>query len=370
VALDATPLLDRPTGGGVFTAELLAARGRGARVDAAAYLVTMRGRDRILGRVPEGVRVVGLPVPARPLHAAWARTQLPPAEAVLGCWDVVHGTCFVVPPTWRAAQVVTVHDLTAWRFPELVAPASLAYPALVASAVRRGAWVHTPSEAVAEEVRGLAGVPSDRVVAVHHGVPRAQQGDPARGRSLAGGDRYVLAVGTIEPRKGYPDLVRAFGALAEEDHDLRLVIAGGEGWGAAAVHEALAALAPSVRERTTITGYLADRDRDDLVSAAAVLAYPSRYEGFGFPPLEAMAAGVPVVATDAGSLPEVLGDAAALVPVDDAGALAAALRRTLALEGDARAAVVAAGRAHAATFTWEACAAGLVSLYERAAAGA
>jgi len=121
------------------------------------------------------------------------------------------------------------------------------------------------------------------------------------------------------------------------------------------------------RRRVRCTGWLADSDRDDLLAGAAALAYPSRYEGFGLPPLEAMAAGVPVVATDAGSLPEVLGSAATLVPVGDVDALAGALAAALALDGPARQAVTCAGRAHAASFTWTACADGHAALYRRVA---
>jgi alpha-1,3-rhamnosyl/mannosyltransferase len=237
----------------------------------------------------------------------------------------------------------------------------------VRAAVARGAFVHTPSRFVADEVVDLLGVPAERVVAVAHGAPRGGGGDAARGRALAGAERYVLAVGTVEPRKAHPDLVRAFGAIAPGDPDLRLVVAGRPGWGSEAFDQAVARLPGEVRRRVRVTGWISDRDRDDLLAGAAVLAYPSVYEGFGLPPLEAMAMGVPVVATDAGSLPEVLGGAAPLVPVGDVDALAGALAEALALDGPAREAALAAGRARAGSFTWEACAAGLTALYRQVA---
>ena len=126
-----------------------------------------------------------------------------------------------------------------------------------------------------------------------------------------GVERYCLAIGTAEPRKDLPGLVRAFGAVAERQPDVALVLAGPPGWGEEALDSAIAA--SGVRERIVRTGWVEEPDLAALLSRASLLAFPSLYEGFGFPPLQAMRAGVPVVATRAGSLPEVLGDGALLV---------------------------------------------------------
>ena len=135
----------------------------------------------------------------------------------------------------------------------------------------------------------------------------------ARGAALAGAARYVVAIGTVEPRKDLPGLVRAFDDVVSADPDdpVRLVIAGPDGWGA----EALTATLASARhaDRIRRLGWVSDDDRAALLRGATVFAYPSRYEGFGLPPLEAMQAGVPVLTTTAGALPEVVGDAALLV---------------------------------------------------------
>lgn len=368
VALDATPLVTlsgQRSGVGTFVAGALEALAARADLDVVAYALTFRGRRVWREVLPDGVRPVGIAVPARAVRAAWLRSSLPPLEWFAGRADVAHGTSFVAPPVRRGGAVVTVHDLTPVRFPELVEADAAGFPSLVNAAVARGAFVHTPSRFVADEVVELLGVPAERVVAVAHGTPSVAGGDATRGRVAAGAERYVLAIGTIEPRKAYPDLVRAFAAVAADDPELRLLVAGRQGWGSDAYAHAVAALPHDIRLRVRATGWLADAERDDLLAGAAVLAYPSRYEGFGLPPLEAMAAGVPVVASDAGSLPEVLGTAATLVPVGDVDALAAALAAALALDGRDRDAVVAAGRAHAATFTWTACADGLAALYRR-----
>jgi glycosyltransferase involved in cell wall biosynthesis len=365
IAVDATPLIGAGTGVATFTRGAVRALAGRDDVDLTAYGLTLRGRDELRAVVPPGVRVVDRPMPAGALGRLWSATDLAPAEWWTGPVDVVHGTNFVVPPTRRAAAVVTVYDLTAVRFPELCAPASLRYPALVRRAVARGAWVHTLASAIADEVVELLGAPAERVRVVASGLDPWVAGDAARGRQAAGADRYVLALGTVEPRKGLPDLVRAFDRLAASRPDVRLVVAGPDGWGT----QAFAAAAGLARhgDRIRRVGWVDDATRRDLVTGAAVLAVPSVYEGFGYPPLEAMAAGTPVVATAVGSLPGVLGDAARFVAGGDVAALADALADVL--DDPAVAADLARrGPAHAATFSWEDCAAGLVDLYRDALA--
>jgi glycosyltransferase involved in cell wall biosynthesis len=302
-------------------------------------------------------------MPAGVLGRLWSAKDWPPGEWWTGDVDVVHGTNFVVPPTKRAAAVVSVYDLTAVRFPQLCAPASLRYPELVRRAVRGGAWVHTLASSIAAEVVDLLDVPPERVRVVPSGLDAAPAGDAATGRVVAGADRYVLALGTVEPRKGLPDLVRAFDRLAGERRDLHLVVVGPDGWGAAAFGAAVAMARHGDRVRRL--SWVDVAARSDLLAGARVLAVPSVYEGFGYPPLEAMAAGTPVVATSVGSLPEVLGDAARFVDAGDVDALTAALADVV--DDDAVAADLAArGPAQAATYTWERCADGLVELYRDA----
>ena len=365
IAFDATALLGPRTGVGVFTTELLDRLAARDEVDVVAYGVSWRGRGDLEARLPAGVSSTRRPMAAQPLRRAWARSDRPPIEWFTGPVDLVHGPNFVVPPTRHAAQVATVHDLTCIRFPELCTADSLAYPELIRRALDRGATIHAVSAFVGDEVRDAFDVGADRVVVVPNGVTPLADGpgtDAATGVELAGGARYVLAVGTVEPRKDLPGLVEAFDLLAADDAELRLVIAGPDGWGADALTRVVAA-SPH-RDRIVRLGWVDDDARAALVRGAAVFAFPSRYEGFGLPPLEAMAAGTPVVATAAGSLPEVLGDAALLVAPGDADALAAALNRVL---GDAATAaeLVRAGRQQAAQFTWDATADGIVGIYRR-----
>jgi glycosyltransferase involved in cell wall biosynthesis len=352
VAADVTPLLTPKTGIGVFVNGLLTHLGERDDLQLTGYAVTWRGRKRLAGAVPPGVAVAGdsiVPMAARPLHQAWMRLDHPLVDRWIGRQDVVWGTNYVVPPTRARGQLVSVYDLTPVRFPQLANEHTRTFPQLVQRALRRGAWVHTMSEYVRGEIVDHFGADPERVRVVGGGILPTPPGPGEPGQALAGGDRYVLALGTVEPRKDLPTLVAAFDALAPHDPDLRLVIAGADGWGAEALAGTIARA--HHRERIVRLGWVGEEQRRALMRGAAVYAYPSIYEGFGLPPLEAMTAGVPVVATRTGSLPEVCGDGADLVPVGDADALAAALARVLADDAH-RAELTRRGRAVAGRHTW------------------
>ncbi len=345
---------------GKFVEGLLSALAGRPGLDLGVFAITWRMRPELERQLPPGSRLIGRPMPARPLRRVWEAGLDVPAEWFTGRLDVLHGTNSIVPPTRRAARVVTVHDLSPLRYPEVCEPATLAYPDFIRRAIAGGAFVHTDSEFVAAEVTEAFGAPADRVRAIHPGIPPLA--DSGRAPDLPF-PRYVLAIGTVEPRKDYPGLLRAFDELAGRHPDVGLVIVGADAWGASQFAEALSA-SPH-RDRVVRPGYLSDADVGALLRAATVLAYPSRYEGFGFPPLQAMAAGVPVVATAAGSILEVVGDAAAVVPVGDSAALAEALERVLDDHVHAEQ-LGRAGRERAARFTWEALGQAMVGLYEEA----
>jgi glycosyltransferase involved in cell wall biosynthesis len=295
------------------------------------------------------------------VRGAWERgASRPRAEDWTGPVDVVHATNFVAPPA-KAPVVVTVHDLTFVGFPELCTPDTLRYPALLRRSIDRGAVIHTPSEFVAREVRELLDVADDRVVAIHSGVPEVAHGDPAEGRRRAGGDRYVLALGTVEPRKNIATLVAAFDAVASTDGDLRLVLAGSPGWDSARVQAAVDSA--RARRRIVQLGFVDHAARADLLAGASAFAYPSLYEGFGFPPLEAMACGIPVVAGRAGALPEVLGDAARFIDPTDVEELAGALAELTGADSATRHRLVERGRAQVTRFDWDTTAGALSALY-------
>jgi glycosyltransferase involved in cell wall biosynthesis len=355
VSLDVLPLVGQPSGVGAACRCLFEALLERPDIDLSAYAIARRA---FLARreIPHSVRFRGRPIPTRLAQLGWGAVSYPGAEQVCGPCDVVHGINFSVPPSRRVATVVTVHDMTAARYPELCTPPTLRYPGLVRRAVESGAVVHVPSEFVRSEVVDLLGVAPDGVHVVHWAVPPVLE--PTTAPAVE--PPYVLALGTVEPRKDYPTLVAAFHELSREDPALRLVVAGADGWGTDSLTGAVAER--RLEDRVVRLGYVNEEERNALLWNASVLAYPSLYEGFGFPPLEAMVAGVPVVATRAGGVPEVVGDAALLVEPRDAGGLAGAIASVLA-DGDTRRDLVSAGRRRAASFSWERTAAEMRDVY-------
>jgi glycosyltransferase involved in cell wall biosynthesis len=361
VLLDGTPLLGQRTGVGRYTAALLDELAGVRELDVRATAFTMRGHGMLQSRLPAGIRARGWPVPARLLRWAWSRLPVPPVELIAGGCDVFHATNFVLPPTIRAAGVVTVHDLAFLDRPDELAPAAHDLPELVRRSARRAAVVCTPTTAVARQVVHRLRVRDDRIVVTPLGVDpawfvAAPSNIEAR-RRLQLPSQYLLFVGTAQPRKGL-DVLLAAHNLASKSADVPpLVLAGAAGWG------------PAVNvtnpKRVLRTGYLSEVDLRRVMAGAFALVLPSRDEGFGLPVLEALACGIPVVATDAPALLEVAGGYAQHVPVGDVEALASALG---ALDDAPRDPVSAAARrAHASEYTWRTCAEATVEAYRLAA---
>jgi glycosyltransferase involved in cell wall biosynthesis len=362
VGFDATPLLGPRTGIGRYVEYLTGALAlSGVALSGVAF--TWRGRADLAGALPPGVRASGRRAPARALQAVWTRVDLPPVEWLAGRFEVFHGTNFVLPPLRRAGGVVTVHDLAYLHLPGVVSAASLRYRALVPRSVRRAAVVVTPSQATADAVREAYGVPPDRLAVTPLGVDPLWLSTPKPDKDWLAArglpPEYLLAVGTLEPRKGLDVLVAAYRALLADTPDAPpLVLVGGAGWGEQPDVAALQA------DRVVLPGYVDAADLAPIVAGARLLAYPSRYEGFGLPPLEAMAAGTPVVASDLPAVREATAGLVTLVPPGDAGALSAALAAELARDPDPT--TLAAARAHAAAQTWDRCAELTLAAYERA----
>jgi glycosyltransferase involved in cell wall biosynthesis len=357
VAIDVGPTIGAPTGIGRFVSQLLDALGTLPEPpDMHRYVLSFRAR------LPDGVR--RLPYPAGATLRAWGRGDHPRARRPLAGAEVVHGTNYVVPPS-GLPSVVTVHDCSFLTHPALVNSTVRAFAPVLQRAVDRGAWVHTPSVFVARQVGELLG--TARVRVIPHGPPDPVTA-PEGVAPLPGleGRPYVLAVGTREPRKNLTRLVEAFGLLHTEHPELALVLVGQDGPDRPNIDAALAALAPPAAEQVLLTDWVSEDQRAGVLAGACVLAYPSLDEGFGFPLLEAMQAGVPVVAAAAGAIPEVAGDAALLVDPHDPGALAAALVAA-ATDDEVRGRLVAAGQARLAAFSWPASAGAFAALYRDAA---
>jgi len=353
VAVDAGPLHGPLSGVGVATGGLLHGLAGERSVNVVRYVLSARAA------LQPGVR--RLPLPAGIAHRVWARASVPRVDRWLRPAQVIHGTNYVVPPS-HLPRLVSVYDCWFLRHPESVSPVVRRAGDVLRRAVRTGAVVHASSEATAAEVRTLLG--TTRVHVVPLGAPPAADA-AARPVAALAGRRFVLALGTTERRKNLPALVRAFGHLGPSP-DADLVIAGGDGDDLPAIHGAIADLPQPARVH--LVGRVDDATKVWLLANAAVLAYPSLDEGFGFPLLEAMAAGAPIVASRVGSIPEVAGDAALLVDPTDIDGLTLALARVLG-DDDERARLVTSGQVRVARFRWDETAKVMAGLYHALAAG-
>jgi glycosyltransferase involved in cell wall biosynthesis len=360
VGVDVTPLLGTRTGIGTYTAHLLQelARLQSDGLELVATAFTGRRVVSLAEFLPSGVRVRSRRIPARFLRAAWLRVPFPPVELLTGPVDVFHGTNFKAPPTLRAASVVTIHDLSYLRMPETVDAESLGYQHLVPSALARGARVCTVSAAVASEVQEAYDLDADRITVTPLGVdPSWYTASPMRPPVEIGSD-YVVAVGMIEPRKNLQVLLHAYRLAADRAIQLPpLLLIGPQGWGSTLDTSGIPA------NRIVQAGYLPYGTLQGVVAGAQLLAFPSLYEGFGLPPLEALATGVSVLASDLPVTREVLGDQATYADPRSAEAMLGGLLEALERPAGTR----ETRQDRARLFTWERCAAATLDAYRQAA---
>ena len=398
--LDGLPLTEPRTGVGHYTFELARALarvapehdfelaypstyppfdlGEGTSVEQAQPARRARPRESESGRPdeplpspPSNLRAARVPVNFLSRH--WWSLGLPLYARRRG-FDLFHGTNFDVPLWGGLPTVLTIHDLSSFLHPETherrrVLRARRRVPLMA----RRATMIVTPTEAVRREVCGLLGVGESKVVAVHEAPRECFREPPAPEEAREELQRlgvsegpFLLAVGTVEPRKNLVTLLDAFERVARagEAPDLRLVVAGGRGW----LTDKLFARVESsgVRARVHFTGYVGDEALRALYSSCALFIYPSLYEGFGLPPLEAAACGAPVLASRIAAHAEVLGvEAARLFPPSDADALARAISELIG-DKEARRRLASDGRARAARFTWEQTARLTLGVYEEA----
>jgi glycosyltransferase involved in cell wall biosynthesis len=335
---------------------------------AARFLVCRHPADRVAAVGLPPAATVRLPWPGRLATRTWVTLRSPRLPSgLLDTLDLVHATSAAVPPVRGRPLVATVHDLAFRRHPDAYPAAGRRYHDRSARIVAgEAARILVPSEATARDLAELYAVDRGRVTIVPLGVePPAHPDHRGAARLLHDlGVRgpFLLAVGTLEPRKNLPRLLAAFGEVTDELADHWLVVVGPVGWGPR--------LRPTWESfRVKLAGPVADAILHALYQRADGLAYPSLYEGFGLPVLEAMAHGVPVLTSDRSSLPEVAGDAALLVDPLDRGAIAKGLVRLLS-DGELRRRLKTAGPRRAAGFTWPAAAAATWAAYRQALAAA
>ena len=325
VLIDGRPLVGNRTGIGVHTAEI-AGRLRGIPLIASHAVIENR----------QALEHCAFRVDHSPLGVLWQQTILPEIEA-----EVLWGPHGTLPWTWKKRSVATVHDFTSITMPgRHRLKTILSFNLFIGQSLETATRVACVSRAVADEAMRGFGVSAEKIEIVPNGVdgffsPGGIEGD------------YVLFTGTLEPRKGIDDLFDAWSSLPSPRP--RLLLAGDPGW------------RTRIPDGAEVLGYVPRERLRDLYRGARAFVYPSRYEGFGIPPLEAMACGAPVIATRTGAIPEFAGDAAVLVDPGDREGLRSALRRVLG-DPELRRELRARGPERARLYTWDRSAALMAEL--------
>jgi len=377
IGIDYTAAVRQGAGIGRYTRELVRALAELDRGHDYVLFAATGGQRPADTSWPPNFQTRSVPLSDRALAILWHRLQLPLwVELATGRVDIFHSPDFVLPPVRRAClehsrrakTLVTVHDLSFIRYPQCADANLRAYlNKVVPRSVHRADLVLADSQSTKDDLVELLGVEPAKIEVVYPGVEerfrpiedQALLREASKRYSLP--PRFILGLGTLQPRKNFARLIEAYSLLVTRHPSLHLVIAGGKGWLYEEIFAAVERL--GLEEKVVFPGFVADEDLPALYNLADLFVFPSLYEGFGLPPLEALACGTPVITSDASSLPEVMGEAGLMVEATDTEALAGAMKRVF--EDDAlREEMVAKGMKQAKKFTWEQAAAKLLSLYE------
>ncbi len=373
VAIDLTALMPKTTGIDTYLMEMVRNLANLDRKSRYTIFLNFADRKRFDGALGENITVRAFCPRFRPARLLFQQAALPFASAFSG-YDVIHSPSFQMP-WWRgrARHLLTVQDMTFFSMPDLHnrLRGGRLFRKMVGMSIERAHMINVPSETTRRDLlHWFPGVDCDAVRVTPLGIsPRFSPASPveaaANRRRLGLPQRYILYVGTIEPRKNVDALVESYAQLVSEGKlDEHLVLAGARGWDCEGI--LCRVKAPDLRDRVHLTGYVSDHELPWLYRGASMFVYPSLYEGFGLPPLEAMACGVPVIASAVASLEENLRGAAELIPPLDTAALSRAIER-LARDRDYGDKLIGLGIERAAMFRWEETAGRILECYRELA---
>lgn len=369
VAMEATALLGRRSGVGNYAAELVRALLRADRIDCSVLLYTHRSLGRLEPAFDGAIAAAGRFAPSRWLWVHFGVGMLARRD---GC-HVLHCPNGMGPLFSPIPMVLTIHDLSLFRHPGSHPRRRVLFTGrLLPRLAQRAAAIAADSEFTRQEILTLLKIPAERVHTVHCAagemfapVTSAERLAEVRQRWQLP-EHFVLFVGTIEPRKNLHRLVRAFRQVKRRGFPHTLALAGAMGWQMAGLPREIEQL--GLGEAVRLLGHVPDADLPALYSLADLFVYPSLYEGFGLPALEAMACGAPVLSSNGSALAEVCGEAACLIDPHDQEALGESMAGLLR-DPERRADLRDRGLARARDFSWNRAARETLSLYRRAAAG-
>lgn len=314
--------------------------------------------------LPENTHFVS--VPARALLNTWKFSKWPTLKKQLREFDIIHATNYLAPPAGEKPLLITIHDATMMKFPELVSPKVRSLIPIIKKRLKDGAFVHVPTAAIKDDIIKYFGDAIDddsKIHVVHFGTPTITKSKPsARIEKLVNADPYILSIGMLEPRKNHARLIAAFEEIYEVNPHIRLFLVGPDGAARPEIDAALANISNAARSRVTITGSVSDADRSYILKNALMLAYPSLYEGFGLPILEAMATNTAIVCSSEGSLAEIAAGASEFVDAFSVEDIARGINKLLGDE-KLRNELVKSGQTQLKKYSWDKTGDQLAALY-------
>ena len=320
-----------------------------------------------LGDMEDSLQSLHISLPTRLMYKIWEFTGIPKVDSLLKDLDLYHATNFFLPPTRKAKRVVTIHDLAFISMPELCSPKIVApFRKCVQRVATDADAVIACSESTKDDIINLLHIDPSRITVALEAVDENFKAiEPYNADKIIAGygikTPFILFVGTLEPRKNIPTLLRAF-AKVMSDIPHNLVLIGSVGWMPGEIFETIDEL--GISDRVVRPGYVKYCDLPAFYTAADVFVFPSLCEGFGLPVLEAMTCGCPVITSNNSSLPEVAGDAGICLDAKDVDAFAQAIR-SIVDDKSLHASMIAHGRDHAKKFSWETCAHTTLDVYRR-----
>jgi glycosyltransferase involved in cell wall biosynthesis len=375
IGIDATPLPKEPVGAGTYIIELI----RAVTTYSADYEESIEGLEFFIFAHQSGRKLINIPASPRvnwiirsekpPMHRLiWEQTMLPILISQLRI-DLLHSLHYTRPAILPCASVVTFHDMTFLLYPHLHSRIKrMFFPLAIRFSAKQSHTLIATSERTRQDSIRLLNIPAHKIITVLNGIseefrPISDVAELEKCRRKHGlPEEFILYVGLIEPRKNLPLLLRAYARLVLKRSCPALVIAGRFGWMCEDIARQLEAL--DLKDKVLFTGYLPAQDLPMVYNLAQIFVYPSLYEGFGFPPLEAMSCGTPVITTSVSAMIDHVGDAGILIPPQDEDALLEAMYRLLG-DRELRKNLSIRGRERSANFTWKRTAQETLKVYRR-----